>query len=123
MSLSLKKGCVYKKKVCIRDAWTHLKSVYRNSIATLNFPTAKSYADVHDMSFMETSSKTNSNVTPSFETLASLLKQKVDLRSSLERQRGQTANLEDSVDRGNRRTTILGSPEDDKKEVNCCSLS
>jgi len=91
----------------------------------VEYEQGQEYADAHQMSFLETSAKTNANVTQAFHTLAAMLKQKVDETSGPGRGRGQTANLEDSVFIGtNRRSTLL-SPrdEDNKKEVNCCSLS
>ena len=86
--------------------------------------TAKEFADSHHMAYLETSAKTNANVTPAFHTLASVLKQKIDEETGAERQRGQTANLEDSVYHGtNRRTTLGGYDERKKKEVNCCNIT
>lgn len=90
---------------------------------TVAYDEAKGYADAHQMSLLETSAKTNDNVTLTFETLASTLKQKTDGEMNLERQRGPTATLEDSVYFGNRRTTLLGPKDSNKKEVNCCVLS
>ena len=90
----------------------------------LNTFAAKEFADSHQMAYLETSAKTNANVTPAFHTLASVLKQKIDEESGTERQRGQTANLEDSVFHGtNRRTTVGGYDERKKKEVNCCNMT